>query len=218
MSRTWGTFSRMTGWSVSRAAAMQGSAAFLAPLTRTVPSSGSPPRMTNLSMDESLQGYCSGECAGGLLIGRARAKAINHRGHWGHRGKSPPSTRSGQVFSQRTREMGHPLTLCYRDGLADVAFGFLQRGGGLRSLHAGGPHHDRDRGSIAGGFESLARRVVIGCGGLFEDADGALDEFLILGPNVDHEVAIDVAETGHGSGGDHVEHHFVGGARFHAGR
>ena len=37
-------------WSVSRAAAMQGSAAFLAPLTRTVPSSGSPPRMTNLSM------------------------------------------------------------------------------------------------------------------------------------------------------------------------
>jgi len=31
-------------------AAMQGSAAFLAPLTRTVPSSGSPPRMTNLSI------------------------------------------------------------------------------------------------------------------------------------------------------------------------
>src|ERR1700722_2211459 len=50
MSRTWGMFSRMTGWSVRSAAAMQGSAAFFAPLTRTVPSSGSPPRITNLSM------------------------------------------------------------------------------------------------------------------------------------------------------------------------
>jgi hypothetical protein len=30
---------------------MQGRAAFFAPLTRTVPSSGSPPRMTNLSMN-----------------------------------------------------------------------------------------------------------------------------------------------------------------------
>ena len=50
MSRTWGMFSRMTGSSVSRAAAMAGSAAFLAPLMRTVPSSGLPPRMTNLSM------------------------------------------------------------------------------------------------------------------------------------------------------------------------
>ena len=39
------------GSSVSRAAAMQGSAAFFAPLTRMVPSSGSPPRMTSLSIE-----------------------------------------------------------------------------------------------------------------------------------------------------------------------
>src|ERR1035438_6949984 len=50
MSRTCGTFSRITGSSVSRAAAMQGSAAFFAPLIRTVPSSGLPPRITSLSM------------------------------------------------------------------------------------------------------------------------------------------------------------------------
>src|SRR3954447_4583100 len=50
MSRTCGMFSRMTGSSVSRAAAMAGSAAFLAPLMRTVPSRGFPPRITNLSM------------------------------------------------------------------------------------------------------------------------------------------------------------------------
>ena len=45
-------FSRMTGSSVSSAAAMAGSAAFFAPLIRTVPSSGLPPRMTNLSIGE----------------------------------------------------------------------------------------------------------------------------------------------------------------------
>ena len=50
MSRTCGTFSRMTGSSVSRAAAIAGSAAFFAPLIRTVPSRGFPPRITNLSI------------------------------------------------------------------------------------------------------------------------------------------------------------------------
>src|SRR5271165_293837 len=50
MSRTCGIFSRITGSSVSKAAAMQGSAAFLAPLIRTVPSRGLPPRITNLSI------------------------------------------------------------------------------------------------------------------------------------------------------------------------
>src|SRR5438067_9872360 len=50
MSRTCGIFSKVTGSSLSKAAAMAGSAAFFAPLMRTVPSSGFPPRMTNLSM------------------------------------------------------------------------------------------------------------------------------------------------------------------------
>jgi hypothetical protein len=50
MSRTWGRFSSVISSSVRIAAAMQGSAEFLAPETRTVPTSGLPPRMTNLSM------------------------------------------------------------------------------------------------------------------------------------------------------------------------
>jgi hypothetical protein len=50
MSRTWGMFSSVTSSSVRIAAAMQGSAEFLAPETRMVPTSGLPPRMTNLSM------------------------------------------------------------------------------------------------------------------------------------------------------------------------
>src|SRR6516162_5561503 len=50
MSRTSGMFSRMTGSSVRMEAAMAGSAAFLAPLTRIVPTNGLPPRITNLSI------------------------------------------------------------------------------------------------------------------------------------------------------------------------
>src|SRR5579883_3264935 len=50
ISRTCGIFSRITGSSVSRAAAMAGRAAFLAPLIRTVPNRGLPPRITNLSI------------------------------------------------------------------------------------------------------------------------------------------------------------------------
>src|SRR2546423_15469330 len=50
MSRTWGMFSRITGSCDRRGAAMQGRAPFLAPLTLIVPSSGLPPRITNLSI------------------------------------------------------------------------------------------------------------------------------------------------------------------------
>ena len=50
MSRTWGMFSSVTSSSVRMAAAMHGSAEFFAPETRMVPTSGLPPRMTNLSM------------------------------------------------------------------------------------------------------------------------------------------------------------------------
>src|SRR5580704_9149797 len=53
MSRTWGMFSRITVSSVRRAAAIAGRAAFLAPLTRIVPTSGLPPRTTSLSIERS---------------------------------------------------------------------------------------------------------------------------------------------------------------------
>src|SRR5579863_2280243 len=54
MSRTCGMFSSVTSSSVRMAAAMQGSAEFFAPDTRMVPTSGLPPRMTNLSMELTL--------------------------------------------------------------------------------------------------------------------------------------------------------------------
>ena len=98
-----------------------------------------------------------------------------------------------------------------------MAFAFFQRGRGLGSGHTRGEHHDCDWGSIAAGFEGVAGRVVVGSRGLFQDADGALHELFVLGPNIDHEVAVDVAEASHGAGGDHVQNHLVSGARFHAG-
>src|SRR6266567_2236966 len=105
--------------------------------------------------------------------------------------------------AENATRMGHPpapLVFCYRNCLADVAFGFLQSGGGLCAGYAGGQHHHRDRSSIAAGFESAAGGIVIGSRGLFDDADGALDELFVLGPNVDHEVAVGVAQASHSSG------------------
>src|ERR1035441_9281945 len=112
MSRTCGIFSRMTGSSVSKEAAMAGRAAFLAPLMRMVPRSGLPPRMTNLSIrylryvsprpigGENLF-YLEGKKNDGerLLIGRARpvegdpsqrARPVNTEGAGEHRGIEEP--------------------------------------------------------------------------------------------------------------------------------
>src|SRR5271165_5881629 len=78
MSRTCGMFSSTTGSSVSRAAAIAGKAAFFAPLTRMLPSSGLPPRMTSLSIPyESmtiLSAYADEQQAlvVVLLVGRER--------------------------------------------------------------------------------------------------------------------------------------------------
>src|SRR5271165_1116910 len=58
---------------------------------------------------------------------------------------------------------------------------------------------------------------MIGSGGLFNDADGALDQLFVLGPDINHEVAVNVAQARQGSGGNHIQNHFVSGARFHAG-
>src|SRR5580698_5086570 len=97
-----------------------------------------------------------------------------------------------------------------------MTIGFFQSGGGLGFAYACGQHYESDRGTIAAGFERLGGGFVIRAGGLLEDANRALDELVILRPDVDHVVAIDVAEARHGAGGDHVEIHFMGGAGYHA--
>ena len=101
--------------------------------------------------------------------------------------------------------------------MANVAMGLLQGSGRFGPRHPSCEHHYGDRSAMAAGFESAAGCVVICAGGLLQDADGALRELFVLGPDVDHEIAVDIAEAAHGAGGNHVQDHFVGSSGFHAG-
>ena len=95
---------------------------------------------------------------------------------------------------------------------------FFQSGGGLGWFHSRSQHHHRDGRPTAAGFESSAGLVVIRSGGLFQNSDGALDKFFVLGPDVHHEISVDIAQPSHGTGRDHVQDHFVRRTGFHAGR
>src|SRR5438309_57593 len=92
---------------------------------------------------------------------------------------------------------------------------------GLGSLGAGdtGFQHDEGDGDVvAGGFQGIVSLLAIDIGGVLEDGDSALGKLAVLQTQIDHEVAIDVAETGHGTSGNHVQNHLLGGAGFHAAR
>ena len=130
----------------------------------------------------------------------------------------PGGSQNPHPLAKNARRAGQPLGFRDGDRFADMAFGFLQCGRGLRAVHGGCQHYYCDWGAIAAGFQSVGGRGVIGSGGLFHDSNGALDELFVFGPDVDHEVAVDIAEASHGGGGDHVQNHLVGGAGFHAGR
>ena len=98
-----------------------------------------------------------------------------------------------------------------------MSFGFLEGDDRYGLLDAGREHHDRDWSSIAGGLQGAGGGPVIGAGGLLDDANGALNELFILGPNIHHEISIDVTEARHGPRRDHVEDHLVRRAGLHAG-
>ena len=92
---------------------------------------------------------------------------------------------------------------------------------GLGSLGAGdtGFQHDEGDGDVvAGGFQGIVSLLAINIGGVLEDGDSALGKLAVLQTQIDHEVAIDVSETGHGTSGNHVQNHLLGGAGFHAAR
>src|SRR5580658_3684672 len=193
MSRTCGMFSKMTGSSVRRAAAMQGRAAFFAPLTRTVPRSGSPPRITNLSMGESRTAIVAGRGPRNCCLGwhgfLPRRKTINHkRSTTEDTGGNPTSRERPEKWGNRQPEIGRwkvriptprsrfsLLRLGYGDGLADVAFCFFQGGGRLGAGCVGGKHYYGYGSAISCGFKGVSRGGVIGSGGLFDNPNGALD-------------------------------------------
>jgi hypothetical protein len=101
--------------------------------------------------------------------------------------------------------------------VAHLASGFSQSGFGTGAAHFCLRHDERHGDSTTGGGEELARGLTIEVGGLFENTDAAFEEFCVLRAEVDHQVAVDVAEASHGSGGEHVQNHLLRGAGFHAG-
>ena len=71
--------------------------------------------------------------------------------------------------------------------------------------HAGLQHDERNRHAIAGGLQSLAAaRSRSVRAALSRMLTAALDQLFVLQVDVDHQVAVHVAEARHGAGGDHV--------------
>src|SRR3954464_4401075 len=142
MSRTSGIFSRVTVSSVSSAAAMQGRAEFFAPEMRTVPTSGLPPRITNLSMEVSsgfpvaeiriARNGCGWSGAGGTVADFFAPPEPQPQRHRGHRD------------SQRKLERNRP---------PNVAFGGLEALLGVLFLHAGLEHDEGDGDVLAAGLQ-----------------------------------------------------------------
>ena len=53
-------------------------------------------------------------------------------------------------------------------------------------------------------------------GGLLQNGQTSFAKFVVLHVDVDHQVAVDVAEASHGAAREHVQDHLLGGAGFHA--
>ena len=72
---------------------------------------------------------------------------------------------------------------------------------------------------MAAGFLQGSLRLAARTAAAFhDDADGALLELLVAGLDVDHEVAVDLAELDHRARREHVEHELLCRARLHARR
>src|SRR5580698_11523781 len=104
------------------------------------------------------------------------------------------------------------------DREADVAVGFGKAAYGFHLVNVGFEHNDGDGNGFACGLDGANSGIAIDLAHLHEDADAALDKLRVLHVHVDHEVVVDVAKTGHGAGGDHVEDHLLGGGGLHARR
>src|SRR2546423_2466106 len=141
MSRTWGMFSSVTGSSVSSAAAIAGKAAFLAPLTRIVPSSGLPPRITNLSTSVYAPRYAPSNCPRKVFI-------VARNAFFGA-GENPLDAGFGVPF----------LNFC--DGLSDMSTRARQRVLRLPPRRSRPQHDQRQRNALARSRQRRHRRFPV---------------------------------------------------------
>src|SRR6185503_5733080 len=108
MSRTCGIFSSTTGSSVSNAAAIAGNAAFLAPLMRTVPSNGFPPRITNLSILLDCLSHVAFCGLQSLLSQRPRYLGLGHHNRARHAVVRSFECSLGLLFVHKKRVLNDP--------------------------------------------------------------------------------------------------------------
>src|ERR1700679_636532 len=221
MSRTWGMFSRITSSSVRMAAAMQGNAEFFAPDTRMVPSSGFPPRMTNLSIrsHELLRFQFRTWRSIGQLLGRYIEGKYGDR-----RADVRARSRSRHCYGERYFDgwqYRSEVILEFQHRIIDrqpyIAVGLGKATNGFRLVDAGFEHHQGHRHTATCALDGVHSGLAVDFAGAHEDADAAFDELGVLHMHVDHQVLVHIAQTGHGAGGDHVEHHLLRAAGLHAG-
>src|ERR1039458_6181248 len=127
-----------------------------------------------------------------------------------------------RLLSRQTQYAWHLASLEFEagvvDGQADVAGGLGQPGHGVHLVGIGLEHDHGDGDGFSGRLDGADGGVAVDIADLHEDADAALDQLGVLHVDVDHEVVVDVAQAGHGAGGDHVADHLLGGGGLHAGR
>ncbi|MNR64387.1 hypothetical protein D3C85_1870220 [compost metagenome] len=61
---------------------------------------------------------------------------------------------------------------------------------------------------VVGGFNLFVRCAC----GQTDDPLGPVHQLFIGGVEIDHQIAVDLADADHGCSGQHVENHFLGGA------
>ena len=79
-------------------------------------------------------------------------------------------------------------------------------------------HDDRDLDVPARPAEQFVGGVVADAGDDADDAPGAVLQLLRVGLDVDHQVAVGLADAHHRDGGQHVQHHLGRGAGLQPGR
>jgi len=105
-----------------------------------------------------------------------------------------------------------------RNGLSDMSSSGLEKTAGLGSARARLHHDQRNRKVIIGGLQIFLRHCPISAREMLQNSNRPLTELRIFWKNVDHQIAIDVSQAGHGAAGEHVEHHFLRGTSLHAAR
>src|SRR5438105_7954081 len=77
-------------------------------------------------------------------------------------------------------------------------------------------HDDRELDALVSPLQQFCRFIARHSANFHHDALAPIDQFVVGGAKIDHQIAVGFAEPDHGAGGDRVEHQFRCGACLHA--